>query len=97
MEVMEEVRKSIEVLSWLIFGGIGGGTFGYCKGHSDGYRKAKCEDMPYIRALENENSRLRSEEAKLITELWQERRAKAEIQREIGRLRKEIQPSISST
>ena len=87
---MEEVGKNDAAIAWVVIGGIGGGILGYWKGHDDGYEKAKSEDVPYMRSLENQNAWLQNEKDQLVTELWQERSAKADIQKELERLQKEM-------
>lgn len=87
--------KNDAVIAWVFIGGVVGGVLGYGKGHNDGYQKAKSEDLPYMQSLENQNSRLQNEKDQLVTELWQERRAKAEIQKELEKLQEEtVQLSI---
>ena len=75
-----------EDFGWALIGGLGGGVIGYLKGHSDGYQKAKSEDASYIRSLENENSRVLSDTNQLMTQLLQERKAKAELQNRLDKL-----------
>lgn len=86
--------KNDNAFAALIIGGIGGGALAYCKGHADGYQKAKSEDAAYIRRLEDDNTQLRNSNSISQAELLQERRSKAQLREELDRLKaKMTQPT----
>jgi len=81
-------KKNGETIAALVFGGmaggLGGGLLGYSKGYDDGYAKAKGEDAPYVRALEDENARLHLSNGQLLAALLEERRRKSLIEERIS-------------